>query len=173
MVGRSGYRQSEIKGRALVNDDNVHAVQLCVMAPCIHDMAYIKSLKRLIREIKRFNPGKEAPHIPVLPEEFYADMLKNYENDGNDYLVGLDVEEVTGKGFDRCAGPFIIIGNAGSGKTNMARVLASQAISRGRTYIFDAKGMELYYCRGKQNALYIEDREEADVFTMKHNLSGN
>lgn len=164
MVGRSGYRQSEIRGRAFVNDENVHAVQLCVMAPCTHDMAYIKALKRLVREIKRLYPGKEAPHIPVLPEELYADMLKNYENTGNDYLVGLDVEEVTGKGFDRCAGPFIIIGNAGSGKTNMARVLASQATSRGRTYIFDAKGMELYYYRGKQNVLYIEDREEAAVF---------
>lgn len=163
-VGRPIYKQSEIKGRALVNDENVHPVQIYVMAPCRSQAAYSRSLKKLVREIRRLYPGKEAPHIPVLPEKFYAEMFQDYDTDGSDFLTGLDVEEVIGRGFDRTAGPFVIIGNAGSGKTNMARVLAAQAIPRGRTYIFDSKGMELYYCRADPNVLYVEGRGQIPFF---------
>ena len=163
-VGRAACKQSEIKGRALRAGENVHAVQLYTMAPCGNRAAYSRTLKRLVQEIRRLYPGKEAPHIPVLPEKLSSGMLKEYAGDGSDYTVGLDVEDVTGRGFDKTAGLFVIVGNAGTGKTNILRVLAGQAALQGRTYIFDAKGMELYQYRSFGNVLYVEDKKQADSF---------
>ncbi len=163
-VGRSALKQTEIKGRVLVSGELVHEAQIYAMVPCKDKAAYSKKLKNLIQEIRKEAHGKEAPHIPVLPQVFFSYMLKEYADQVQGYLVGLDVEEVTARGFHSSAGMFVIIGNTGTGKTNILRVLADQAVSQGRTYIFDGKGMELYYYRQASNVLYVEGKKETEGF---------
>ena len=163
-VGRAPFKQSDIKGRVLTGGDEVYEAQIYTMAPCEDKAVYSKSLKELIQQIRRRYPGKEAPHIPVLPQEFHAAMLYRYSGDGNDYLVGLELEEVTGKGFDKSAGLFAVIGNTGAGKTNILCVIAEQAILKGRTCIFDSMDMELYHYRQESNVLYVEGRKEQELF---------
>ena len=163
-VGRAPFKQSDIKGRVLVGGDEVYEAQIYTMAPCEDKAVYSKSLKGLIQQIRKRYPGKEAPHIPVLPQEFHAAMLYRYSGDGNDYLVGLELEEVTGKGFDKSAGLFAVIGNTGAGKTNILCVIAEQAILKGRTCIFDSRDMELYHYRQESNVLYVEGRKEQELF---------
>lgn len=162
-VGRTQYRQKDIRGRVLVKEESVHAAQLYVMVRC-DDEKYYEKWEKLIEKIRRRNPGKEAPHIPVLPEELQPFSLQNYADDGSDYVIGLDADEVIGTGFARTASPFVIIGNTGTGKTNLMKVLAARAVVRGRTYIFDAKGMELYHYRTKESVLYVEKAEQMAVF---------
>ena len=111
---------------------------------------YGKELRSLIQKILRKFPGKEAPHIPVLPQEFLSSTMEGYADDGSCYRVGLEMEEVILKGFDRAAGLFVIIGNTGTGKTNMLRVLADQAVSRGRACLSSCRccgAMWLRLCR--------------------------
>lgn len=173
-VGRTTLKQTDIKGRVLVSGEYVHEAQIYTMAPCEDKAEYSRTLKNLIQEVRRRYPGKEAPHIPVLPQEFYSDMMKEYADDGSGYLIGLDVEEVVGKGVHPTAGMFVIIGNTGTGKTNMLKILADQAIPRGRTYVFDTKAMEMYYCRQAPNVLYIEGKRESEIFMkeMSKELEG-
>lgn len=163
-VGRVPFKQSDIPGRVLVSAEEVYEAQVYTIAPCENKAAYSKAVKERIRQIRKRFPGKEAPHIPVLPQEFFSSMLEGYPNDGSGYLVGLDVEGVTGKGFGKNAGLFVIIGNAGTGKTNILRVLADQAILKGRTCIFDSRDMELYRYRQDSRVLYMEEREETALF---------
>ncbi|MCI8797347.1 MAG: type VII secretion protein EssC [Dorea sp.] len=169
-VGRTAYRQTDKKGRVLVGGKNVHEAQIYAMVPCEDKTVYGRALKGLVQEICRKYPGREAPHIPVLPSEFFVSMMKEYDNDGSSYLVGLEVEEVALKGFERTAGLFVIIGNTGIGKTNMLKVLADQAVLRGRVCLFDSRSMEMYDYRRFSNVLYIEGKKEADAFVEE--LSG-
>ena len=163
-VGRSAYRQTDIKGRVLAGGETVHEAQIYTMAPCGDKTEYIRELKEVIQQIRKRYPDKEAPHIPVLPQELRLSMMREYEDDKSCYLVGLEVETVTGVGFDRTAGIFVIIGNTGSGKTNMLGVLARQAAFLGRPYLFDSRGMELFGCRRHPNILYVEGRDELGRF---------
>ena len=164
VVGRGSYEQSEIKGRVLVKEDEVHVMQFYTMAIGGNEGEYSQKLRTLTDEIRNMYPGQEAPHIPVLPEEFAYHNLAEYEGDKVDYQVGLDVEEVTIRGFLAIASPFVIIGNTGTGKTNVLKVLLEQALAKGRTYIFDSKGMELYDYRRRDGANYIKDREQTLEF---------
>lgn len=164
-VGRSTYKQAEIKGRALIKTDEVHALQIYTMVSCENEISYSRSLKQMIHNIRSFYPDKEAPHIPVLPDELYASMLQEYqEADVIDYPVGLDVESVTVKGFERGDSPFVIIGNTGTGKTNVIKVILKKAVQEGKTYIFDSKSMELYYATSWEGATYIKDHTQIAEF---------
>ena len=142
----------------------MHEAQIYTMAPGESMTQYGKELRSLIQKIRRKYPGKEAPHIPVLPQEFLSSTMEGYADDGSCYRVGLEMEEVILKGFDRAAGLFVIIGNTGTGKTNMLRVLADQAVSRGRACLFDSGGMEMYDYRQLTDVLYVEGKKEADLF---------
>lgn len=164
-AGRTVYRQTEVKGRVLTGGgESVHEAQLYVMADCTECAFYTRGLKTLIQEIRRSCSGREAPHIPVLPQEFGSGMLRDYTSDGSSYLVGLDAEEVVGKGFDQTAGLFVIIGNTGTGKTNILKVLADQAGDLGKTYLFDSKSMELYALRQNPNTLYVDGKKALELF---------
>ena len=160
-VGRSTYKQAEIKGRALIKTNEVHALQIYTMVSCENEISYSRSLKQMIQDIRNVYPNKEAPHIPVLPDELYASMLQEYQGtDVVDYPIGLDVESVTVKGFERGDSPFVVIGNTGTGKTNIIKVILKNAIQIGKTYIFDSKSMELYYATSLDGASYIKDRTQ-------------
>ncbi len=162
--GRGYCRQSDIRGRVLVRGEEVHEAQIYVMASCEDKAAYSRGVKKLIREIRSRSRGREAPHIPVLPQDLSASMLREYPGDESDYLVGLELESVTGRGFGRTAGLFVIVGNAGAGKTNILRVLAEQAVLKGRTCIFDSRDMDLYHFRKDSHVLYMEGQREKEVF---------
>ncbi len=173
-VGRVPYKQSDIKGRVLAGGGEVHEGQIYSMVPCEDKAVYGSALRALIQEIRRRSQGKEAPHIPVLPQELNSSMLGGYSGDGSDYLVGLELEKVTGMGFGKTAGLFAVIGNTGMGKTNILRVLTAQAASLGRTCIFDSRDMELYHYRQDSHVLYVEGQHKKDLFLkeIKEELEG-
>lgn len=166
LVGRSEYKLPEIRGRALVKTANVNIMQIYAMAEFEDDMEYNKKIKELTGKITLKYPGRRAPRIPVLPEQFVYGMLPDY-GDGKepfDLAVGLEVESVTKAGFTRMQSPFVVIGETGKGKTNMLKALLNQISGSGKAYVFDSSAMGLYPYRDREGVSYVQDEDGFEDF---------
>lgn len=166
LVGRSEYKLPEVRGRALVKTVNVNIMQIYTMVKFEDDIAYNENIKVLIKKTAGKYPGRKAPRIPVLPERFDYTMLEDYGAGAEpmDLAVGLEVESVTKAGFIRSQSPFVIIGEAGKGKTNTLRVLLNQIEGKGCAYLFDSSAMSLYSYQDREGIRYIQDEDEFEDF---------
>ena len=75
LIGRSDYKLSDIKGRALVSRDNVYLMQEYMPCECNSNIEYTIELQRLIEIIKESNDGIEAKRISILPDEVRLEIL--------------------------------------------------------------------------------------------------
>lgn len=160
MVGRTNYKSSEIKGRVLIKfEGRVSAAQLYCPTGFIDDVEYTQKLKEKITQIKKLYPDEQAPRIPVLPETFTLEMMRDYEKVPADIYLGLHKKNVKLHGFKNGMSPFVIVGDTAKGKTNAIRVILSQLHSDKKVFLFDSKAMELYSCKEKTGILYIDTQE--------------
>lgn len=165
IVGKSTYKPSAIEGRALVKMDQVNVMQIYTMISFKNEIEYNQKLKGLINAVAQMYPNKRAARIPVLPESFIYSMINDYEPKGKyEINLGLHKAFVELRGYMRFMSPFLIVGDAGKGKTNMAKVITEQARNKGQVYLFDSKDMELYFFKGKENISYVEDVDDLDDF---------
>lgn len=166
LVGRSSYQPPEIEGRVLVKHaTGINLMQVYSMVPFKDEIAYNAGLKNLIDKLCDMYPTKRAPRIPVLPENFLYPMLAQYgQAAGGEILIGLHKETVEVRGFDRCAAPFIILGDSARGKTNLLKVILEQIGGKDRIYLFDSSSKELFYHKTDANLSYMEDPEEIEDF---------
>lgn len=163
LVGKSAYSVAAIEGRAMVKTDQVSIMQIYTMVSFKNDIEYNKNLKELVQNIREMYPTKRAPRIPVLPETFMYSMLGDYTAAcACEISLGLHKASVELRGLTRSMSPFLIIGDAAKGKTNMAKVITDQAMEKGQVFLFDSKDMELYSFKGKQNVHYVEDADDLD-----------
>lgn len=149
IVGRSEYKLPEIQGRALVQYHNVNIMQIYSMADLSDEVNYIEGIKALIQQITDNCGGKQAPKIPMLPEQFSSDMLSQYDNNGYEVLLGLEKENVEVRGLNRTMSPFVIIGEAAKGKTNILKVILNQLVGTASLYLVDSKEMSFYSYNGR------------------------
>ncbi|MCH5264029.1 MAG: type VII secretion protein EssC [Lachnospiraceae bacterium] len=166
LIGRSSYQPPEIEGRVLVKHaTGINLMQVYSMVPFKDEIAYNAGLKDLVDKLCDMYPTKRAPRIPVLPENFLYPMLAQYgQVSENEILLGLHKETVEVRGFDRCAAPFIILGDSARGKTNLLKVILEQIGGRNRIYLFDSSSKELFYHKTDANLSYMENPEEAEDF---------
>lgn len=165
VVGRSEYKQSEIRGRSLVKHQKmVSVMQIYIMADSEDGAAYNKLIAERIKEINALYPGLVAPKIPVLPETLTADMLKQFSGQKKDIYIGLDKETVELCGFNRDDSPFVVVGEAKRGKTNALRLILNQIIGTGKIYLFDSKAMDLFSYKGKEGIDYVESAQQAAFY---------
>lgn len=166
LVGKSSYKLPEIRGRALVKTGNVNIMQIYTMVKFENDIEYNRKIKELIETIAAKYPGRRAPRIPVLPEQFRYEMLSDFADgrESFDLAVGLEVESVTRAGFTRDQSPFVVIGETAKGKTNMLKVLLCQIAGNGTAYVFDSAAMGLYPCREKEGIVYVQEEDELEDF---------
>lgn len=164
LVGKSDYKLPEVRGRALVKTENVNIMQIYTFASFQNDMEYNEKIKQLVRMIAAKYPDRRAPRIPVLPEHLHYEMLKDYpvKNSFVELTVGLEVESVIRAGFARNQSPFVIIGEAGKGKTNVLKVLLRQM--EGTVYLFDSANINLYSWKDKQGVRYMKGEEDVEGF---------
>ncbi|PXV89565.1 S-DNA-T family DNA segregation ATPase FtsK/SpoIIIE [Lachnotalea glycerini] len=157
IVGRSTYKQSEIKGRTLIKWNNaVSTMHIYTMTEFQNEIEYNKGIEELVEQIDQIYPNQKAPRIPVLPENLSFKELLQYEKAGESIWLGLDKESVSLCGFERIMTPFTILGEAAKGKTNILKVILEQIIGTDPIYLFDSKSMELYCYKERENLHYVE-----------------
>lgn len=165
IVGKSTYKVSAIEGRTLVKMEQVNVMQVYTMVVFKTAMEYNQKIKTLIGQIKEMYPTQKAPRIPVLPDSFTLSMIAQYDvADKFEIAIGLQKTNVLLCGYNRSMSPFLILGDSGKGKTNMAKVLTVQAASLGKVFLFDSPDMELYSFKDKRNVQYIEDGDDMEDF---------
>lgn len=163
IAGKSAYKPPALEGRVLVKMDKVNLLQIYSAVPFKNEMEYNRNLKKLIDYIRDLYPTMRAPRIPVLPETFLFSMLADFES-RNQYEIylGLEKSTVELRGYLRSMSPFLIIGDAGKGKTNMAKVIAEQARKKGKVFLFDSKDMEMYFLKDKENICYMDEMDDVE-----------
>jgi len=175
IVGRSSYKQSEIKGRTLIKMNSmVSVMQIYVMTTFENEIDYNKGIDQLIEELNQMYPTLKAPRIPVLPETLTYLEMKEYQRPEDDkpegqnqsdiIYLGLDKESVELCGIDPRVALFTILGEAAKGKTNILHTILEQIIGRGELYLFDSKNMELYGYKERKQVHYVEGQEGIDDF---------
>ncbi len=165
MVGKSKYQPQEIEGRVLVKNDKVNFMQIYTMVPFKNEVDYNNNLQNLLDKVLQMYPTKRAPRIPILPENFIYPMLTQYTGRQKfDVLLGLYKETVELAGFDRSASPFVVLGDAGKGKTNLLKVILGQLAGKEKVFLFDSESRELFFHKGADNLSYIENEEQAEDF---------
>ncbi len=165
IVGRSTYAPVPIEGRALVKTDQVSVMQIYTMVAFKNEVEYNHNLKTLVGEIRNMYPTKRAPRIPILPESFIHYMIADYTAPQPcEIAIGLHKASVELRGFNRAMSPFLILGDAARGKTNMAKVITAQAMEKGRVFLFDSKDMEMYFYKGQKNISYITEQDGIESF---------
>lgn len=155
LLGRSPYKLSEIRGRALVKQKVISMMQVYAPVKFNDDVEFITNLKNKIIEIAKTYTGSKIRGIPVLPEVFTTKDFINYNYETTiKNIVGLSLDRVENVSVDLQTSPFIILGPAKSGKTNLLEILINQCT--GKSYVFDSGSMELYKYHNDNNINYID-----------------
>lgn len=144
VVGKTDYSLTDIKGRAMIKTGDV-ANMMQLYSPCDSQTGaeYIDGIKRIIAAIRSKSEGKEAKHIPILPEEFTVSMMNQfmpYRMD--DIFIGLEASDVERIGMNYRCTPFLIMGESTSGKTNVLSIMLSQM--QGNVVVVDSRSRGLF-----------------------------
>ncbi len=158
-IGRSSYALSEdVKGRAIVKEDGIHMLQMYTPVRFGSEIEYNEKLRELIRNISAASSEPRAEGIPILPETLTYDMLPQYPeyNAAPSVLpIGIERETLRVRGLDMAMEPALIVGSAGTGRTNTLKtLLAMVAASKAKTYLFDAKNENLRMYSQCENIRY-------------------
>lgn len=139
-IGRSQIKLPEDKkGRALVKRDGINLMQLYTPVPCESELGYNEKLQEKVRQVAAASTEERAKGIPTLPEKLYYDMLHQYpgyEKSLWKLPVGIHAETLEAKSLNLSEGIALILGGAGSGKTNTVRTLIKMA-GNSKVFIFD------------------------------------
>jgi S-DNA-T family DNA segregation ATPase FtsK/SpoIIIE len=162
-VGRSDYTLSEDKkGRSLIKKENVNMMQLYLPVPCETELDYSRSLKSLIESVKEKSTETPAQGIPVLPEELFCQMLSEYpqyEESRTKLPVGIEMEDLAVQYLDISRGTGLIIGGAGSGRTNMLHGILEH-INGSRVWLIDNENRTSVGFMERENISYGADYGE-------------
>lgn len=166
ILGKCEYKLNEDKGRALVKMSNVNVMQVYSFVEFEDDLEYIQKIKEVVSVIHDKYPDRQAPHIPILPDNFTSNMIQDYPvgNKDIDLTVGLEMETVTRYGLNNIQTPFVIIGESGRGKTNIVKILLKQMMNADKVYIFDSPERNLVSYSSMENVIYIKNSEDVEDF---------
>ena len=164
LIGRSDYKLSDIKGRALVSRDNVYLMQEYMPCECNSNIEYTIELQRLIDIIKESNDGIEAKRISILPDEVRLENIIFDKKDGDRRIaIGLDSEKVMPYYLDYKSQIHLVLGAPQSGKTNVLRVILSQ-LGDSRIFLFDSRTRDMDDYEKHKNVIYADPSGEIEDF---------
>lgn len=168
LVGRSQYTVQEVRGRAMVkNDELMSLMQIYSMVDFDSDIDYRNKLNKLIIDIKEAAKGEEARHIALMPEEITIASLNAFVNENVDFPIGIEVDEIFLDGFCIHETPVVILGAQSSGKTNLLKLFIEQNMGKAQITIFDSVKKQLKQYEGFEGVEYIKNMEEFVSFMNK------
>ena len=164
LIGRSEYKLSDIKGRALVSKDNVYLMQEFLPVRCEHKSHYNTELQRMVEAIKNANVGTAAEKISVLPDEVnFNDIILDKVDDDNRIAIGLDSEKVAPYYIDNRSQVKLILGPVQSGKTNALKVILEQ-LNNEKIFLFDSRTRDLDDYENNNNVVYADPASDIGEF---------
>lgn len=163
VVGKTEYALPDIKGRAMIKTgDYANMMQLYSPYCCQNGAEYVAGIKRIIFDIRAKADGKEARHIPILPDEFTLPMLNQFVPfRTDDVFVGLESSSVEKIGMEYSNSPFLILGDSTSGKTNVLKIMLSQV--QGEIIIIDSRSRGLFEFSDKSR--YLTTQSDIEIFS--------
>ena len=160
LIGRSDYNLPEDKkGRMLVKRDNVNIMQVYTPVACESELSYNENLKKLISSVAQASTEEAAKGIPVLPEELYHEMLPQYpgyEESPVKIPVGIEVNDLDVQYLDISKGTGLIIGGAGSGRTNVLHQVLNH-LKGNKVWILDQEKRSSADFMNKEKYIYGAD----------------
>ncbi len=163
LVGRGEYSLADIRGRAMVKmGEQVSVLQLYAPISFENEVDYGNRLLEFVKEIKEVLPEEEAPHIPILPEELSEQQFLTYPSEPNVIGLGLTKTEVLSVGMRKQNSPFLVLGDNGSGKTNVLKLILNQIIGNGDIYLVDSRSRKLNTYQKDTN--YIVNLDQLEDF---------
>ena len=165
IVGRSLYGIKEIKGRALVKQENVNTMQVFRVSENTDDMEYTLEVGKIIEKINSLNSAGKAKGIPTLPKELSKESIKEYIDSPipkNNIPIGLDIEKIQPVYLDLNNHSNIIVGANQSGKTSLLKLTLENVLEQNnKAFIFDSTDMEFYNYKNNDLVTYVETSEDA------------
>ena len=163
IVGRTSLDLDGTPGRALVNLGEPVLMQCFLPTQHEGDLAYAARIRDLVATIaNRYSDAPPAVGVKVTPETV---TLKHLEHAwGPEHTtVGLCVTSTDPIGLDLTIPLHLVIGKAGSGKTNLLQLIATQHKDRtGKLFIADSPSAEL--ANFAEGHPYLDDPSEAEEF---------
>ena len=162
VVGRTPYSLSEQPGRAFIKYDGINVMQVYTPLPIEDELSYAHGITALVDRIKDSYSGMAVEGLRVLPEVLTYALLRQFAGPGQaGYIpIGLDFQEVQVQTLSLFQPTHLILGTAGSGKTNVLRVLLEGLESAEKVLLVDSKEMELGGWAGRDNVLYCANPEQ-------------
>lgn len=164
LIGRSEYKLSDIKGRALVSKDNVYLMQEYLPFECERSVGYTIQLGHMVETIKSKNIGTVAKRISVLPDEVnFKDIVIDKVEGDKRIAIGLDSEKVAPYYIDYKSQIRLILGTVQSGKTNVLKTILPQ-LNNGRILLFDSRTRDLDDYENYKNVVYADPSSGIEEF---------
>lgn len=164
LIGRSDYKSSNIKGRALVSKDNIYPMQEYLPVALIDAVTYRNSINEMVEELSTLYIDK-AMAIPMLPDKLEYDDLLQRKGDNQGIALGLDSEDVSVR-FLPNVSLFLIVGGAGTGKSNVLRLIYSQ-IKAGEIFLVDSRSEDFYDVAEVLDENYFSKESDFGKFISK------
>ena len=164
VVGRPQHLLPEIKGRAMVKLEEINTMQLYTPFAFEDVIEYVEKTKTYIQQLKEAYRGDLPKGIPVLPETFTSNQMKDYADEKPDILVraGLCLEEVVNVDSNLFqSSPYVIIGPAKTGKTNVLELYLTQMPEGSQIHLFDSPTLHFFNYKDKEEVTYVMDTEES------------
>lgn len=177
VVGRVAYQLPEIKGRALVKQEEINTLQIYTPFSYDEPLAFFEKNKTYIKQLNVNYTGKLPTQIPILPETFTSNEFNLYKEEAahtdNNISIGLcvtDVVIVDAKLFEST--PYLIIGPPKSGKTNLMELIINQLPTSIQIFLFDSPTMKLLPYQQQDNLAYVtDDMIEAFLENLKDEIA--
>lgn len=161
LIGRSKIQLPEVKGRALVKDNEINVMQCYTPVKGNDDIDYINKINAIVDEIAKNNTAPKLKGIPVLPEIVTsADLTKNKSN-SQLVPIGLESESVESV-YINAGIRQLIVGGPKTGKTTIIKAVVSELTETASIYIFDSSSGDLMGYANKYH--YYSSPADAEKF---------
>jgi S-DNA-T family DNA segregation ATPase FtsK/SpoIIIE len=162
VIGRSNYTLPEIRGRALIKMKEAHIMQCYLPVTFEDDISYAKQIGEVVDSITNNNTAQKATGVRVVADTVtYADLTEYVDIAKPFAVIGFNTETTEPVYIDLSIKCQLIVGSPSTGKTNILKLLLSQA---SKCFVVDSKSEDLAEYEQQQNIVYLSTTDQVDNF---------